>query len=146
MVNLTISTLAKICNFIGIVNIKNQKNISNDLIKKFEIVIPNIKSKIQTLSGGNQQKALIARIVNINPNIIIFDEPTKGVDVGSIESIHNIIRELVKQGKSIIVISSYLPEILSISSRIIVMKNGRIVENVSTKDTSQEKIMASALN
>ena len=104
------------------------------------------KSKIQTLSGGNQQKALIARIVNINPNIIIFDEPTKGVDVGSIESIHNIIRELVKQGKSIIVISSYLPEILSISSRIIVMKNGSIVENVSTKDTSQEKIMASALN
>ena len=146
LVNLTISTLAKICNFIGIVNIKNQINISNDLIKKFEIMIPNIKSKIQTLSGGNQQKALIARIVNINPNIIIFDEPTKGVDVGSIESIHNIIRELVKQGKSIIVISSYLPEILSISSRIIVMKNGKIVENVSTKDTSQEKIMASALN
>tara|TARA_B100000029_G_scaffold158773_1_gene154266 strand:- start:2025 stop:3500 length:1476 start_codon:yes stop_codon:yes gene_type:complete len=146
LVNLTISTLAKICNFIGIVNIKNQINISNDLIKKFEIIIPNIKSKIQTLSGGNQQKALIARIVNINPNIIIFDEPTKGVDVGSIESIHNIIRELVKQGKSIIVISSYLPEILSISSRIIVMKNGSIVENVSTKDTSQEKIMASALN
>tara|TARA_Y100001970_G_scaffold217532_1_gene266476 strand:+ start:90 stop:1565 length:1476 start_codon:yes stop_codon:yes gene_type:complete len=146
LVNLTISTLAKICNLIGIVNIKNQTNISNDLIKKFEIVIPNIKSKIQTLSGGNQQKALIARIVNINPNIIIFDEPTKGVDVGSIESIHNIIRELVKQGKSIIVISSYLPEILAISSRVIVMKNGSIVENVSTKDTSQEKIMASALN
>jgi len=146
LVNLTISTLAKICNLIGIVNIKNQINISNDLIKKFEIVIPNIKSKIQTLSGGNQQKALIARIVNINPNIIIFDEPTKGVDVGSIESIHNIIRELVKQGKSIIVISSYLPEILAISSRVIVMKNGSIVENVSTKDTSQEKIMASALN
>ena len=146
LVNLTISSLAKICNLIGIVNIKNQTNISNDLIKKFEIVIPNIKSKIQTLSGGNQQKALIARIVNINPNIIIFDEPTKGVDVGSIESIHNIIRELVKQGKSIIVISSYLPEILAISSRVIVMKNGSIVENVSTKDTSQEKIMASALN
>ena len=146
LVNLTISSLAKICNLIGIVNIKNQINISNDLIKKFEIVIPNIKSKIQTLSGGNQQKALIARIVNINPNIIIFDEPTKGVDVGSIESIHNIIRELVKQGKSIIVISSYLPEILAISSRVIVMKNGSIVENVSTKDTSQEKIMASALN
>ena len=146
LINLTISILNKISNFLGIIDSRNQKEISNSLIKQFEIVVPNIKSKIQTLSGGNQQKALIARLVNTNPNIIIFDEPTKGVDVGSIESIHNIIRELADQGKSIIVISSYLPEILSISSRIIVMKNGEIVENVFTKDTNQQKIMESALN
>ena len=146
LINLTISILNKISNFVGIIDSRNQKEISNSLIKQFEIVVPNIKSKIQTLSGGNQQKALIARLVNTNPNIIIFDEPTKGVDVGSIESIHNIIRELADQGKSIIVISSYLPEILSISSRIIVMKNGEIVENVFTKDTNQQKIMESALN
>ena len=146
LINLTISILNKISNFLGIIDSRNQKEISNSLIKQFEIVVPNIKSKIQTLSGGNQQKALIARLVNTNPNIIIFDEPTKGVDVGSIESIHNIIRELANQGKSIIVISSYLPEILSISSRIIVMKNGEIVENVFTKDTNQQKIMESALN
>ena len=146
IVNLTVSVINKLSNFIGIINHKNQISVTNKLINKFSIVSPNIKSKIQTLSGGNQQKSLIARLINTNPEIIIFDEPTKGVDVGSIESIHNIIREIAKEGKSIIVISSYLPEILSISSRIIVMKNGNIVENVLSNETTQEKIMASALN
>ena len=146
IVNLTVSVINKLSNFIGIINHKNQISVTNKLINKFSIVSPNIKSKIQTLSGGNQQKSLIARLINTNPDIIILDEPTKGVDVGSIESIHNIIREIAKEGKSIIVISSYLPEILSISSRIIVMKNGNIVENVLSNETTQEKIMASALN
>ena len=130
----------------GIVNHNKQVNNTNELIERFSIVSPNIKSKIQTLSGGNQQKSLIARLINTNPDIIIFDEPTKGVDVGSIESIHNIIREIANEGKSVIVISSYLPEILSISSRIIVMKNGSIVENVSTNQTTQEKILVGAYN
>ena len=95
------------------------------------------------LSGGNQQKVVLAKWLAKNADIIIFDEPTKGIDVGAKYEIYLLINELASRGKAIIMISSELPEILGMSDRIIVMHEGRIVGNISdVKNTSQENILS----
>ena len=102
--------------------------------------------KIVEYSGGNQQKVVVAKALAQNPAVIIFDEPTRGVDVSAIPQIHQAIRELAAQGKAVMVISSYLPEILAIADRILVARAGRIVEEMSAADASQEKIMYAAIH
>ncbi len=98
------------------------------------------------LSGGNQQKLVIAKTLVQNPRIIIFDEPTRGVDVGAIAEIHRLISELADRGLAIVVISSYLPEILNLSDRILVMRQGRTVEEFSPQEATEEKIMYAAVH
>jgi rhamnose transport system ATP-binding protein len=99
-----------------------------------------------TLSGGNQQKLVIARSLLQKPRLIIFDEPTKGVDVGAIAEIHQLVGRLADAGMSIIVISSYLPEVLGISDRVLVYRQGRVVEEFSPKEATTEKIMYAAVH
>ena len=96
---------------------------------------------IGNLSGGNQQKVLISRWLLTNPEIIILDEPTRGIDVGSKSEIHKMISRLAQQGVAVIMISSELPEILGMSDRIMVMYEGRITGEVSREEASQELIM-----
>lgn len=113
-------------------------------IAKLNIKTPNDKTLIQSLSGGNQQKVIIARWLANNPDILIMDEPTRGIDVGAKYEIYQIMIDLVKQGKSIIMISSEMPELIGMSNRIIVMCNGHITGEVEDEDATQEKIMAFA--
>jgi simple sugar transport system ATP-binding protein len=101
-------------------------------------------AKVQTLSGGNQQKSLIARLIEADLRILIFDEPTKGVDVGAIESIHKTIRSLASEGKAVLVVSSYLPEIMTISDRVLVMRDGELVANFTAEEVAEDKVMAAA--
>ncbi len=103
-------------------------------------------AKVVELSGGNQQKVVIAKALVQSPRVIFFDEPTRGVDVGAIAEIHQMINELADQGLAIIVISSYLPEILNLSDRILVMRRGRTVEEFSPKEATEEKIMYAAVH
>jgi len=98
------------------------------------------------LSGGNQQKVVIAKSLVQEPQLIIFDEPTRGVDVGAIEEIHDLINRLADQGKAVVVISSYLPEILTLSDRILVQRMGKVVEEYSRGDATEEKIMFAAIH
>ncbi|MFM2024647.1 MAG: hypothetical protein RLZZ56_660, partial [Actinomycetota bacterium] len=102
---------------------------------------PSLEQQIQNLSGGNQQKVLLSRWLLTDPDILIIDEPTRGIDVGAKSEIHRLMGELAKQGKAIIMVSSEMPEILGMSDRVMVMCEGQMVGEVARKDATQEKIM-----
>ena len=102
--------------------------------------------RVNELSGGNQQKVIIAKSLVQKPKVVIFDEPTRGVDVGSIQEIHHFIRSLAEEDIAVVVISSYLPEILAISDRILVTRAGRVVEEFSAANATEEKIMYAAVH
>jgi len=125
---------------------QEMKRIADKWIKALSISALKRSLKIVEYSGGNQQKVVVARALAQSPTVIIFDEPTRGVDVSAIPQIHQAIRELAAQGKAVMVISSYLPEILAISDRVLVARAGRIVEEMSAADASQEKIMYAAIH
>jgi simple sugar transport system ATP-binding protein len=104
------------------------------------------KARVLELSGGNQQKVVVGGALVKRPKVIIFDEPTRGVDVGAIAEIHQIIQGLADEGIAVVIISSYLPEILNLSDRILVCRSGRIVEEFSPKEATEEKIMYAAVH
>ncbi len=122
------------------------KRIAERWIQALSISALKRSLKIVEYSGGNQQKVVVAKSLAQEPTVIIFDEPTRGVDVSAIPQIHQAIRELAAQGKAVMVISSYLPEVLAISDRILVARGGRIVEEMSAAVASQEKIMYAAIH
>jgi ribose transport system ATP-binding protein len=113
-------------------------------VKNLSIRTPSTKQLVGNLSGGNQQKVAIGKWLTADSEIIIFDEPTRGIDVGAKSEIYKLMNDLIDQGKSIIMISSELPEILRMSHRIIVMCEGRVTGELSNKDANQESIMAYA--
>jgi ABC-type sugar transport system ATPase subunit len=98
------------------------------------------------LSGGNQQKVVIAKSLIQKPQLVVFDEPTRGVDVGAIVEIHRFINQLADEGIAVVVISSYLPEILALSDRILVARQGRIVEEMDISEATETKIMYAAVH
>ncbi len=102
--------------------------------------------KVVELSGGNQQKVVIAKSLIQDPELIIFDEPTRGVDVGAIVEIHELINKLAEEGRAVVVISSYLPEIMALSDRILVCRQGKVVEEFSALEATEEKIMYAAIH
>jgi simple sugar transport system ATP-binding protein len=120
--------------------------VGNDWIKKLNVRAIGNDVKVVELSGGNQQKVVIAKSLVQEPDLIIFDEPTRGVDVGAIVEIHELINRLADEGKAIVVISSYLPEIMAISDRILVSRQGKVVEEFSALEATEEKIMYAAVH
>lgn len=127
-------------------NQKHAQKLFQHWTKKLDIKAINKDSKVVELSGGNQQKVVIARSLLQNPKIIFMDEPTRGVDVGAIAEIHQAINDLADEGCAVVVISSYLPEILNISDRILVARAGRIVEEFSPETADEEMIMYAAVH
>lgn len=103
-------------------------------------------AKVIELSGGNQQKVVIAKSLIQSPELVIFDEPTRGVDVGAIAEIHQMINRLADEGKAVVVISSYLPEVMQLSDRLLVARQGRVVEEFSPLDASEERLMYAAVH
>ncbi len=143
--NTIIANLAKYVKKSGFINHKMAIQDTNEYIKAISIKTPSIYQRIENLSGGNQQKVLVARWLLTNPDILFLDEPTRGIDVGAKSEIHRLITNLAGQGKSIIMVSSELPEVMGMSDRIMIMHEGKvtgIVEN--TKDLTQEEIMSYA--
>jgi simple sugar transport system ATP-binding protein/ribose transport system ATP-binding protein len=125
---------------------RERKAIGDRWTKALSISALNRSLKIIEYSGGNQQKLVVAKSLVQEPSVVIFDEPTRGVDVGAIPQIHAAIRALAAEGKAVIVISSYLPEVLAISDRILVARGGRIVEEVAASEATEEKIMYAAIH
>ncbi|MBQ5740126.1 MAG: sugar ABC transporter ATP-binding protein, partial [Oscillospiraceae bacterium] len=119
-------------------------NLVSENVKKMNIKTPSGKTQIKTLSGGNQQKVLIGRWLANNPEVLILDDPTRGIDVGAKYEIYCIIAELAKQGKSIIMISSEMGELIGMSDRIMVMCDGRVTGFVDGAEATQENVMALA--
>ncbi len=114
---------------------------TEESIKQLHIKTPSYRTLIKDLSGGNQQKVLLARWLLIEPEILILDEPTRGIDVGAKYEIYTIIADLAKRGKSIIMISSEMPELLGMSDRIMVMCEGRLSGILPGKDATQVDVM-----
>ena len=139
--NISIASLNKYLDFGVAINDKKIEELVQDNIKKMNTKTPSSKTQIQSLSGGNQQKVLIGRWLANDPDVLILDEPTRGIDVGAKYEIYTIIADLAKQGKSIIMISSEMAEIIGMSDRVMVMCDGRVTGFIDGKDATQENIM-----
>jgi ribose transport system ATP-binding protein len=117
---------------------------TTDLMKQLSIKAPNCESRVLNLSGGNQQKVVIARWINHHCDILIFDEPTRGIDVGAKAEIYNLMRKLTEQGFAIIMISSELPEIIGMCDRVAVFNKGAIVNVLQADDINPQEVMRHA--
>lgn len=138
--NITLASLNKISDLRGI-NENEEIKISNYYVDALKIKTPSIEQKTRNLSGGNQQKVVIAKCLMAEPKVLILDEPTRGIDVGAKYEIYNIMNDLVDKGVSIIMISSELPEVLGMSDRILVMHEGKITAELDFREANQEKVM-----
>jgi ABC-type sugar transport system ATPase subunit len=126
---------------LGFLEQTKKKQLEKEYSEKLLVKTPSLMNRIENLSGGNQQKAIIARWLTINPKILLLDEPTRGIDVGAKSEIYSIINDLADEGYGVIVVSSDLPEILHLSNRVFVMRNGETVAELSGSDINQETIM-----
>ena len=143
--NTTLANMAGVSN--GIVIDKDKEYaVAVDYKEKLRTKCPTVEQNVGNLSGGNQQKVLLAKWMFADPDVLILDEPTRGIDVGAKYEIYCIINDLVAAGKSVIMISSELPEVLGMSDRIYVMNEGKIVGELSQEEASQEKIMSCILS
>lgn len=138
--NATISSL-KEDKEMGLIRDKNVKSRTEWVIDSLNVKTPSQKTRIKSLSGGNQQKVIIGRWLLTGPEILLLDEPTRGIDVGAKYEIYKLIYDLVAKGKGVVMVSSELPELLGICDRILVMSNGRVAGIEDAKDLDQEKIM-----
>lgn len=138
--NIEMSSLGKLSR-LGLMDGAKEKQYADEYIRKLNIKTSGYNQSAGNLSGGNQQKVVIAKCLATKPEILILDEPTRGIDVGSKAEIYQIINELAMQGVSIIMVSSELPELLNISDRIIVMKEGVITGELSVEEAGEESVM-----
>jgi ribose transport system ATP-binding protein len=139
--NIVLASFRKFLNAIGFVNTGSTRTTANEYVEKLSIKTPTTQAKVRNLSGGNQQKVVVGKWLTADTEILIFDEPTRGIDVGAKSEIYKLLNELAQQGKSIIMISSELPEILRMSHRIVVMCEGRVTGELTSEEATQEGIM-----
>jgi ribose transport system ATP-binding protein len=144
MTNITLPILKRVQKGLFI-NGKTECDIANKHVKNLKISTPGIMAKALNLSGGNQQKVVLAKWLAANCEILILDEPTRGIDIGAKVEIYNLMKQLCEEGKSIIMISSELPEVIGMSDRILVMRDGRINAEFTGNDMTEEKIMQYAM-
>lgn len=142
--NIALASFNKFLSALGWVNQAAIRQTAGRLVDMLAIKTPGLQQQVKNLSGGNQQKVVVGKWLTADTDILIFDEPTRGIDVGAKSEIYHLLNELARQGKSIIMISSELPEILRMSHRIIVMCEGRITGELSSAEATQEKIMTYA--
>ena len=139
--NVVMASMKEFLGKLGWLNFKKSASQAKDMVEALDIKTPGIEQKIKFLSGGNQQKVVIGKWLTADTDILIFDEPTRGIDVGAKSEIYKLLNDLTDQGKSIIMISSELPEILRMSHRVVVMCEGRITGVLDANEMTQERIM-----
>jgi len=142
--NIVLAAVRKFLGVGGVVDDSTARDTAQKYVEALSIRTPSVEQKVKNLSGGNQQKVVIAKWLTADTDILIFDEPTRGIDVGAKSEIYRLLNDLAQEGKSIIMISSELPEILRMSHRIIVMCEGRITGELPIAEATQEKIMTFA--
>lgn len=138
--NVSFSSMSDISRF-SLINRKKQIGLAEGFRKTLRIKTPNVEKESRQLSGGNQQKVVLAKWLATNSEILIFDEPTRGIDIGAKQEIHQLIVELAENGKGIILISSEMPELLGMSDRILVMRDGSIVGGFSREEVTPEAVL-----
>lgn len=143
--NITLASLAQFSSVFSVLDEAQEQQVIKDALARLKVKTASPELAIGRLSGGNQQKAVLAKCLLLNPRILILDEPTRGIDIGAKYEIYKLINQLAQQGIAIIVISSELPEVLGLSDRVLVMHQGQIKADLLNQDLTQEKIMEAAL-
>ena len=142
--NTTIAAFDKFCNKLGLIDKNKENSAFEESRGTMEVKCASENQLISELSGGNQQKVLIGRWLMTHPKVLIVDEPTRGIDVGSKSEIHRVISRLASEGMAVVMISSEMAEILGMSDRILVVRHGQIVHECDRKDATQEKLITYA--
>ncbi len=142
--NLTLSNLAGFCRW-GFIDRAQESEVVEDQIQRFSIRTPHQNQETKYLSGGNQQKVVIAKALLTKPKILILDEPTRGIDIAAKTEVYEIMSRLARGGRAIIMVSSELPEILALSDRILVMREGRITAELDAREATQEELLKYAI-
>lgn len=142
--NIILASLDRLSSKTGLINRKKAREDSNEYKEVLSIKTPSLSQLVGNLSGGNQQKVVLAKWLMEKPDIIVFDEPTRGIDVGAKTEIYKLVAKLAEEGKAVIFISSELPEILGMCDRILVMSDGKLSGELSGEEATQEKILAVA--
>ncbi len=143
--NISLPTLRRYLNGAGLVKQRKEVATAVDFQEKLSIRTPSVKVSVDKLSGGNQQKVMLSKWLNAHPKLLILDEPTRGIDVGAKAEVHHMINDLAAEGLGIILISSDLPEVLAMSDRILVMREGRQMGIFDREEATQENIMTAAM-
>lgn len=143
--NITLATLNRYITGLGLVDREAETRDATSLKERLDIKTPSMETPVANLSGGNQQKTMLAKWLNAEPRVLILDEPTRGIDVGAKADVHKFIDDLARSGIAIIMISSDLPEVLAMSDRVAVMREGRLRTILSKQQATQEKVMQTAV-
>ena len=141
--NIVISDLDEVASW-GFLKFREVERLAQDYVNRLDVRTPSLRQRVRNLSGGNQQKVVIARWLTLQPRVLILDEPTRGIDVGTKAEIYHLLNQLARQGVAVLVISSELPEVLGISDRILVMHEGRITATLNRDEATQDAIMRAA--
>lgn len=139
--NVSALDIGRVSNGMGFIERRKEMKRADELGRRLKLRANSIGDAVSTLSGGNQQKVALAKMLSVEPKVIFLDEPTRGVDVGAKAEIHRQIRELAREGVGVVVISSELPELIGVSDRVLVVREGRITGEVEGDDMTEEKIM-----
>ena len=142
--NLALPNLDIVCNKLGVVNSSEEKKLCDKAVVDLKIKTPNVEIDSGNLSGGNQQKVVVGKWLARDSRVVIFDEPTRGIDVGAKVEIYHLMNDLKKQGIAVVFVSSEMPEVMGIADRIIVMCDGRITGEVMARETTQNEILTLA--
>lgn len=142
--NMTLATLSRYLSGLMLIDTKAERRTANEFRNRLNIRTPDVEIPVGKLSGGNQQKVMLSKWLNMAPDLLIVDEPTRGIDIGAKAEVHELIRDFAARGGSVLVISSDLPEVLALGDRILVMREGIQMAILDHADASQERIMAIA--
>ena len=142
--NISLSSLERVCKRVGIDH-RLERQRDSEISRRMNVKTPSLETPISSLSGGNQQKIVIAKWLLCSPEVLLLDEPTRGIDVGAKFEIYKLITELAREGKAVLMISSEMEELIGVCDRIYVMAKGRIAGELAREDFSQENIMKLAL-
>ena len=143
--NITLATLRRYVTRLRLLDRSAERAVASGFRDKLNIRTPSLDTPVEQLSGGNQQKAMLAKWLNAEPSVLILDEPTRGIDVGAKAEVHQIIDELAASGMAIILISSDLPEVLAMSDRVLVMREGRQVGMFERSEATEETVIGAAM-
>ena len=142
--NIALPNLDLLCNKLGVVNRSKETEMCDKAVKDLKIKTPGVEIDAKNLSGGNQQKVVVGKWLARNSRVVIFDEPTRGIDVAAKVEIYNLMNELKKQGIAVVFVSSEMPEVMGIADRILVMCDGRITGEVMAEGITQNEILTLA--
>jgi len=143
--NISLPILKRYSNALGLIYKGRERKTAEEFRERLNIRTPSVDVAVEKLSGGNQQKVMLSKWLNTNPKLLILDEPTRGIDVGAKVEVHHMINDLTQRGIAIILVSSDLPEVLAMSDRVLVMREGRQMALFNKSEATEEKVMMAAM-